>query len=72
MAAEGYGIEWSAGLQRGTDAELDDGTPYIQVTPQLVGPNEVNVVVAAGDAAYDDVCTPDVMAKCEEFGVVAP
>jgi len=23
MAAEGYGIEWSAGLQRGTDAELD-------------------------------------------------
>ena len=54
------------------DAELDDGTPYIQVKPQLVGPKEVNDVVAAGDAAYDDVCTPDVMAACEEFGVVAP
>ncbi|WJL96063.1 substrate-binding domain-containing protein [Microbacterium sp. ET2] len=51
------------------DAELEDGTPYIQVTPVLVGPNEVKDVIAAGDAAYDDVCTPDVMAACEEFGV---
>ena len=52
-----------------TDAELEDGTPYVQVTPLLVGPNEVKDVIAAGDAAYDDVCTPDVMAACEEFGV---
>lgn len=52
-------------------AKLEDGTPYVQVTPQLVGPNEVKEVVAAGDAAYDDVCTPDVEAKCAEFGVVA-
>jgi D-xylose transport system substrate-binding protein len=51
------------------EAELEDGTPYIQVTPILVGPNEVKDVIAAGDAAYDDVCTPDVMAACEEFGV---
>lgn len=51
------------------EAELEDGTPYIQVTPLLVGPNEVKDVIAAGDAAYDDVCTPDVMAACEEFGV---
>lgn len=54
------------------DSELEDGTPYIQVTPVLVGPDGVKNVVAAGDAAYDDVCTADVMAKCEEFGVVAP
>lgn len=53
-----------------TDAQLDDGTPYIQVTPQLVGPEQVKDVVAAGDAAYDDVCTPDVQAKCDEYGVV--
>ncbi|WP_460772039.1 sugar ABC transporter substrate-binding protein [Microbacterium sp. GXF7504] len=52
-----------------TDAELDDGTPYIQVTPILVGPDEVKTVIEAGDAAYDDVCTPDVMAACEQFGV---
>lgn len=54
------------------DAELEDGTPYIQVTPVLVGPEQVNDVVAAGDAAYDDVCTPDVAAACEQYGVVAP
>jgi D-xylose transport system substrate-binding protein len=71
-AAVDTAIALLSGEDVSTDAELDDGTPYIQVTPQLVGPNEVNVVVAAGDAAYDDVCTPDVMAKCEEFGVVAP
>jgi D-xylose transport system substrate-binding protein len=53
-------------------AKLDDGTPYIQVTPILVGPDKVKDVVAAGDAAYDDVCTPDVEAKCTEYGVVAP
>jgi D-xylose transport system substrate-binding protein len=51
------------------DAELEDGTPYIQVTPILVGPNEVKDVIAAGDAEYDDVCTPEVEAKCAEFGV---
>ncbi|WP_246533565.1 sugar ABC transporter substrate-binding protein [Microbacterium flavescens] len=53
------------------DSELEDGTPYIQVTPVLVGPEEVKDVIAAGDASYDDVCTPDVMAACEEFGVTA-
>ncbi len=54
------------------DAKLDDGTPYIQVTPILVGQDKVKDVVAASDAAFDDVCTPDVAAACEEFGVVAP
>lgn len=54
-----------------TDAELADGTPYIQVTPILVGQAEVKDVVAAGDASFDDVCTPDVLAACEEFGIVA-
>jgi D-xylose transport system substrate-binding protein len=52
-------------------AKLDDGTPYIQVTPILVGPDQVKDVVAAGDAAYEDVCTPDVAAACEQYGVVA-
>jgi D-xylose transport system substrate-binding protein len=71
-AAVDVAIALLSGEDVTADAELDDGTPYIQVTPVLVGPNEVNDVVAAGDAAYDDVCTPDVMAACEEFGVVAP
>ncbi|WP_243077231.1 sugar ABC transporter substrate-binding protein [Microbacterium sp. SS28] len=52
------------------DAELDDGTPYIQATPQLVGPNEVKDVIAAGGyATYDEVCTPEVAAACEQYGV---
>ncbi|GAA1993758.1 substrate-binding domain-containing protein [Microbacterium pumilum] len=50
-------------------AQLDDGTPYITVPPTRVGADGVKDVVAAGDAAYDDVCTPDVMAACEENGV---
>lgn len=54
-----------------TEAELDDGTPYIQVTPILVGPEQVKDVIAAGDAEYDDVCTPEVVAACEEYGVTA-
>ncbi|WP_194395859.1 sugar ABC transporter substrate-binding protein [Microbacterium atlanticum] len=59
------------GEEVSTEAELDDGTPYIQVTPVLVGPEEVKDVIAAGDAEYDDVCTPDVMAACEQYGVTA-
>ncbi|GAA1967531.1 sugar ABC transporter substrate-binding protein [Microbacterium deminutum] len=50
-------------------AKLDDGTPYIQVTPKLVGPKEVKDVIAAGDAAYSDVCTADVKAACDANGV---
>ena len=69
-------VETAVALLKGetvsTDAKLDDGTPYVQVTPVLVGPDMVKDVIAAGDAAYDDVCTPDVMAACEEFGVTAP
>lgn len=57
------------GEEVSTDASLDDGTPYVQVTPVLVGPEQVKDVVAAGDAAYDDVCTADVMAACDEYGV---
>ncbi|MGA1828135.1 sugar ABC transporter substrate-binding protein, partial [Microbacterium sp.] len=64
-AAVEVAIAVLSGEEVKADAELDDGTPYIQVTPVLVGPNEVNDVVAAGDAAYDDVCTPDVIAACE-------
>ena len=66
-------VETAVALLKGetpeAGAELEDGTPYIQVTPVLVGPDEVKDVVSAGDAAYDDVCTPDVMAACEQFGV---
>jgi D-xylose transport system substrate-binding protein len=51
------------------DQELEDGTPYIAVAPQLVGPEEVVNVVEAGDADAAEICTGDVAAKCAEFGV---
>jgi D-xylose transport system substrate-binding protein len=51
------------------DQELEDGTPYISVVPVLVGPAEVKTVIENGDAAYEDVCTAAVEAKCAEFGV---
>jgi D-xylose transport system substrate-binding protein len=50
-------------------AKLPDGTPYVQVTPQLVGPDKVKEVIAAGDASYSDVCTADVKAACDKYGV---
>ncbi len=49
--------------------KLADGTPYIAVTPQLVGPNEVETVVKAGDASATEICTGDVAAKCAQYGV---
>ncbi|MFS0866940.1 sugar ABC transporter substrate-binding protein [Microbacterium sp. 179-B 1A2 NHS] len=56
------------------DQELEDGTPYIAVAPQLVGPDGVKDVVAAGDASADDICSGDIDGvsladKCTEFGV---
>ena len=56
------------------DQKLEDGTPYIAVTPQLVGPDEVKDVVAAGDASASDVCSGEIAGvsladKCAEFGV---
>lgn len=51
------------------DAELEDGTPYIQVTPIVVGPEEVQSVIDAGDADASEICTDEVAAKCDEFGI---
>jgi D-xylose transport system substrate-binding protein len=51
------------------DQELEDGTPYIAVTPQLVGPEEVIDVVEAGDADPAELCQGEVEAKCAEFGI---
>jgi D-xylose transport system substrate-binding protein len=51
------------------DQELEDGTPYIAVTPQLVGPEQVVDVVDAGDADPEELCQGEVAAKCGEFGI---
>ena len=51
------------------DAKLDDGTPYIQVTPVVVGPDKVQSVIDAGDADAGEICQGDVAPKCDEYGI---
>jgi D-xylose transport system substrate-binding protein len=48
---------------------LADGTPFVAVTPILVGPDKVQSVVDAGDASAADICTEAVAAACEQYGV---
>jgi D-xylose transport system substrate-binding protein len=51
------------------DKKLDDGTPYIAVTPNVITADNVQDVVDGGDASASDICTPDVAAACAEHGV---
>lgn len=51
------------------DMQLDDGTPYIAVDPILVTADKVKDVVAAGDASAAEICTGEVAAACEQYGV---
>ncbi|WP_345800820.1 substrate-binding domain-containing protein [Microbacterium sp. AZCO] len=68
-AAVATAVALLKGEKVNAQAKLDDGTPYVQVTPQLVGPKEVKEVIAAGDASYSDVCTAEVKAACDANGV---
>jgi D-xylose transport system substrate-binding protein len=69
-AASDLAIKILKGEDVGTiDKELEDGTPYIAVVPVLVGPDEVQSVVDAGDASAADICTDAVAAACAEHGV---
>jgi D-xylose transport system substrate-binding protein len=71
-------VEVAVALLKGesptADQELEDGTPYIAVAPQLVGPEQVKDVVAAGDASAAEICAGEIDGvsladKCAEFGV---
>jgi D-xylose transport system substrate-binding protein len=66
-------VELAVALLQGetptADQELEDGTPYIAVTPQLVGPDQVVDVVDAGDADATELCQGEVQAKCGEYGI---
>ncbi len=73
-AAVAVAIALLQGEDYETDAELEDGTPYVQVTPILVGPEQVKDVVAAGDADAATLCSGtiegvNVADKCAEYGV---
>ena len=68
-AASDLAIKLLNGETPTVDKKLDDGTPYVAVTPVLVGPEDVQKVIDDGNASAAELCTGDVAAKCEEFGV---
>ena len=49
--------------------KLADGTPFVALTPILIGAKDVKTVVAAGDAKAADLCTTAVKAACAKYGV---
>ena len=51
------------------DLELEDGTPFITVDPIYTRPETVKDVIDAGDASAAEVCTGEVAAKCDEYGI---
>jgi len=48
---------------------LADGTPFVAATPIYITADLVQSVVDAGDASAADICTGDVAAACETYGV---
>jgi len=68
-AASKLAISLLNGEKPTADKKLADGTPFIAVTPVLVGPGEVKTVVANGDAKASEICTAAVKAACDKNGV---
>jgi len=68
-AASKLAIQLLKGETPTVDKKLDDGTPFIAVTPTLVGPDEVQTVIDDGNATAADICTDAVKAACEQYGV---
>jgi D-xylose transport system substrate-binding protein len=68
-AAVKLAIALLKGESPSADAELDDGTPYIQVTPVVVGPEQVQDVIDAGDADAGEICQGAVAAACDAQGI---
>jgi D-xylose transport system substrate-binding protein len=69
MAAVQTAVALLKGEKPAASQQLPDGTPYITVTPVLVGPEQVKDVVKSGDAKAADLCTADVAAACTKHGV---
>jgi D-xylose transport system substrate-binding protein len=68
-AASDLAIKLLNGEKPTADKQLDDGTPYIAVTPVLVGPDKVQSVIDDGNASASELCTGDVAAACEQYGI---
>jgi len=68
-AASDLAIALLKGEKPTVEKTLEDGTPYIAVTPNVITADNVQDVVDGGDASASDICTPDVAAACAEHGV---
>jgi D-xylose transport system substrate-binding protein len=68
-AASDLAIKLLKGETPSVDKKLADGTPFVAVTPVLVGPDKVQTVVDAGDASASDICTAAVADACATYGV---
>ncbi|MEY3999909.1 MAG: hypothetical protein RLZZ626_264 [Actinomycetota bacterium] len=68
-AASKLAISLLKGQKVTVSKKLADGTPFVALTPILVGPKEVKTVVAAGDAKASDICVAAVKAACKKYGV---
>lgn len=70
-AAADLAIALLKGEKPTADKTLEDGTPYIAVTPVDVRKNGVQQVFNDGYASYDEVCSGEVKAACDEVGISA-
>ncbi|KQW06515.1 sugar ABC transporter substrate-binding protein [Leifsonia sp. Root4] len=68
-AATELAIQLLKGETPEVEKTLEDGTPYIAVTPVLVGPADVQTVIDNGEASADEICTGEVLAACEANGI---
>lgn len=69
QAAVATAVALLKGEKPAASQQLPDGTPYITVTPVLVGPQQVKDVIQSGDAKAADICTADVAAACAKHGI---
>ncbi|MET4157198.1 substrate-binding domain-containing protein [Agromyces sp. PvR057] len=68
-AASDLAIKLLNGEKPTVDKQLEDGTPYIAVTPILVGPDDVQKVIDDGNADAAEICTDEVADACAAHGV---
>jgi len=62
-------IKLLSGETPSVDKQLEDGTPFVAVTPVDVRADGVQQVFDGGGANYDEVCTGDVKAACDAAGL---
>lgn len=70
-AASELAIQLLNGEKPAVDKKLDDGTPFVAVTPIDVRKDGVQAVIDDGGASYDEVCAGEVKAACDAAGVKA-